>query len=811
MIENRKSIAMVFLIFISLLVSCSPIRDQTQPIVEDKILLSQGISIGQTFVAVYDGLKGIQIYLEAADQEDGEIILEVRANPDAEMLLVSSTLHLDEITDPGFYEFRFLPINTTSREYYYARLYLLGNGSVYIGTGSPFTYMNGALHVNEQPQDSQMAFNLLYDSGWSLLGVLDEILYWIKYLLASALLFVIPGWGFLSILWSGWHNVPAIDKLLLSSGVSVALYPILFLFMNLLGLHPGALLAWLPVIGGILVIVWRNRKFYVSKNFPSQFRWGRSVEFPTVVFLIVTSLIIFTRLWAMQLLEVPMWGDSYHHTMISQLLVDNRGLFDSWKPYADLNSFTYHFGFHASAAVFHWITGYQLSDSVLWVGQIFNVLAVLVLFPIAARLGGNRWAGVVAVFVSGILIQLPMVYANWGRFTQLTGQVILPVMMYFIWDVIQEKTINWKSLVISAVLIAGMSLSHYRILFFGLFFMLVLLLFHLRRNSVKSLLIKFTWIGIGSLLLFLPWFIRVYGSTILQIFRNQITTTPGALSQSAMELNAIGNLTNYLPIWAWVMVGAAAVIGLMIRPKSSLMIFIWVLFLLIGTNPNWIGLPGTGILSNFALFIAVYIPTGLIVGVTVGAIIEKTLYQSKIPRLAASFGILTLVLALSWFGISRRLRDINPDIYALVARPDVSASNWIRENLPKQSKFLVNSFLAYNGTLAVGSDGGLWVPLLAERATTLPPITYGFEKSLTEDNIQTTNQLIDMVLKLGPTNPEVIEKLREQNITHVYIGQRRGRVNYSGSGTLNPEELEADPHFQSVYHQDLVWIFSIFP
>jgi hypothetical protein len=67
------------------------------------------------------------------------------------------------------------------------------------------------------------------------------------------------------------------------------------------------------------------------------------------------------------------------------------------------------------------------------------------------------------------------------------------------------------------------------------------------------------------------------------------------------------------------------------------------------------------------------------------------------------------------------------------------------------------------------------------------------------------------VLDLGPTDPEVIQMLQEQGVTHVYIGQRRGRVNYSGPDTLDPSELSANSHYQPVYHEDLVWIFRIIP
>jgi hypothetical protein len=127
--------------------------------------------------------------------------------------------------------------------------------------------------------------------------------------------------------------------------------------------------------------------------------------------------------------------------------------------------------------------------------------------------------------------------------------------------------------------------------------------------------------------------LRVYGSTIFQIFGNQITTSSSSLSQSTIDYNTIGNLTIYLPIWAWIMFGAATIVGLFKRPKSVLLVGVWCLILLFATNPNWIGLPGTGTLSNFALFIAVYIPAGLIVGLAVEQLLGR-FYRKPCSKLS---------------------------------------------------------------------------------------------------------------------------------------------------------------------------------
>jgi len=122
---------------------------------------------------------------------------------------------------------------------------------------------------------------------------------------------------------------------------------------------------------------------------------------------------------------------------------------------------------------------------------------------------------------------------------------------------------------------------------------------------------------------------------------------------------------------------------------------------------------------------------------------------------------------------------------------------------------LVNSFFAYGDTVIVGSDGGWWLPLLSQRQTTLPPLTYGSEGGPHPDYIQWINALTTEIQNKGIAHPDVLALLRARGITYVYIGQRQGRVNYGGPYVLDPQQLLADPNFRLAYHQDRVWIFQI--
>jgi hypothetical protein len=239
-------------------------------------------------------------------------------------------------------------------------------------------------------------------------------------------------------------------------------------------------------------------------------------------------------------------------------------------------------------------------------------------------------------------------------------------------------------------------------------------------------------------------------------------------------------------------------------------------------------LPGAGILSNFAIFIAGYIPAGVLIGSATGdllsvfgivqnsEILESRRSQpsennqnSQTRKLVLNTVILFVIIGISVLSIRSNLRIVQPAAHALVTRPDLKAGKWINENLPSDAKFLVNSFFAYGDTLVVGSDAGWWLPFLAQRETTLPPINYGTEQGPPPDFVSYTNELVATIRTNGISHPETLKELQKRGVTHIYIGQQQGQVNANEPPMLSTRELMADPRFELVYNQDRVSIFEL--
>ncbi len=795
-----------------LLAGCSPWVRLEQPMAGSATPLLPGTSLGQTFTAHEDGLNGIWIHLQPSSPLQGSLQLRLKKSPQDSEFLASASIPLAQIEQPGWQRFIFAPIPNSARQDYYFSLRLDGSGELSLTTAPGDAYLNGALYQNDQPADAQTTFRLQYDPKLGTIGLLHEAVRWLLYLLAGVWLCTVPGMGILAVLYPAWQERNWVEKFALSTGVGLAISPLLMLWTHLIGLNLNRYYVWLPGVAGALLLL----VSYLRRRHPKSLNPIGTVEsgvLPNLSLAASVAVLIFSRFWVIRKLDYPMWGDSLQHTMIAQLIVDHGGLFNSWQPYAELQSFTYHFGFHTLVAAFHWIAGLSLPLATLWVGQLVNLAAILTLIPLATRLGKTRWAGVFVILIAGLLSPMPQAYVNWGRYTQLAGQAILPVIVYIGLRYQDNRDLDRRLIVLLSLLLGGLALTHYRVLLFAGVFFVAEFLFRSRQTHGWKALARVGWIGAGGLILFLPWLINLFAGGIPKIALTQLSTPVSQISDFARQYNAISNLGAYLPPILWMLMLVCAAWAFWRHEIEASLVALWWFLILLAANPLWFNLPGSGLINNFAVFIAAYIPAGLLIASAAGWTIQGASYATRgrgwLNQVIYPIALL-IALALSIIGARWRLRDLNPHGGVLFTRPDQRASEWIKANTPKEARFLVNAFFAYGDWVIVGCDGGWWLPLTAQRTTTLPPINYGNEQGPSPGYRKSINALQRLILDNGIDHPDVHRGLIHAGVSYVYIGQRHGRVNNPGP-SLDPVILAASPAFKLVYHQDRVYIFQFQP
>ena len=318
----------------------------------------------------------------------------------------------------------------------------------------------------------------------------------------------------------------------------------------------------------------------------------------------------------------------------------------------------------------------------------------------------------------------------------------------------------------------------------------------------------------------LPWLINLLNFDISQVFINRISSFPKQV-ETQILIPEMELLESKMPTIFLVLTPLIAGWGFWKRNRGIIVFCAWWILVILATNPNWLGLPGFGVLTNFSTVTSFYIPIGIILGCGFSwfcTSLNSFFRDNDFPffrevRIAQKqldiFISITLIL-MTLLGAAQRKNDIQVGDHTLSTRPDVHAARWISDHLDKDARFLVNSMFAFNGIAIVGTDGGVWLPLLAKRDTTQPPVPYIIEDSDIPEYRNWVKFLVEEITEKGIDHPDVLELYQTRGITHVYIGQQGGLVN-SPSPMINLEELTSSPHFDLIYHQDRVWIFKINP
>jgi len=506
-----------------------------------------------------------------------------------------------------------------------------------------------------------------------------------------------------------------------------------------------------------------------------------------------------------------MWGDSYQHTMIAQLLVDHGGLFDSWEPYTPYHGLGVHYGFPVTAALFSWLARVSVVQSTLWAGQILNGMAILTLYPLAVHLaGGRRWAGVGAVLIAGLLSPMPAFYVNWGRYAQLAGQAILPVALWLTAEVCREpQAIGEKAWLLGGVL-AGMTLTYYRMPFYyGVLVAIWWLGWEIARGrrQRRQRIAFLAYAAFTMSLFLLPHLLQIAGGNLTASLGKGIARTP-PIENILADYRVWRDVTFYVPGILLLAAAGALLWSLICKAWNVLALGLWVVVLTLFPAGRLIHLPVSNFMQSFAVVIFLYIPLGLLVGWAVGQI--STWLTQRVPLVGkACLGL--CFVALSVWGSRQEVRVIKPQ-YMMVNRPDTRAMAWIRESTLPDARFLVEGFRIYRGHSAVGADAGWWIPLLAGRENTMPP-QYALltEQPLEEGYSRRVVDLVAQLEEVSLSTPEGTSLLCRYGISHVYIGQGQGRVGAGVTQLFAPADLLAAPDLVLVYHQDRVFVFSLTP
>ena len=659
-------------------------------------------------------------------------------------------------------------------------------------------YAPGELSINDMPIDADLSFRLGYNYGIN--AVIEDLRRWL-----NEIWLVLP---FLVLLWIPGRLILRASRLenrydwgersAISIGLSAAVIPILMLWTTLIGLH------WnrtsVLIGAGILILVyiittnWRSIKLRIS--------WASLVLAGVILFS------LFIRLAMVRDLAFPAWVDSVHHALITRIILEQGGFPQTYAPYVQASTVSYHVGYHSILAAFIWLSGLGIAQAMLVFGQVLNALVLFGVYLLTTTFTRRPIAGIFATIIAGLMTPMPAYYTSWGRYTQLAGLLLLPVGFLFIKTLLdQPSKKNWwrmdKSLItivlLAVIMIAGILLVHYRVLaFLG-----ALVLAYLLVEWITAVIHKRLWpklvkdasillvIGGAALLLTLPWWPTALRTYVLPVGQATGSKTPF----SDFSWRYLNTAFGY---YAMGLAGLGLIWSIIQKRTLGIVMVLWIIIMFLMANLGVWQLPGASFINNTSVAISLFIPIALLGGYLLGWTVAG--WEVFIPsrwKSAYWTAIGLAGLTLMVFSARSLLPILNAGTI-LARQADLPAIKWVDENLPDDAKFLINPFLWGYGLYA-GNDGGYWISPLAGRYTLPPPVLYGndFTDNRGASIVAQTKQAISLV-----SEPKALHDfLLENGIHYVYCGVR--------GGIISPKLLIESNLFDLLYDQSGVKIFEV--
>ncbi len=775
-----------------------------------------GWRIRQDFVAGHDGLREIELILarngEPQPGEDGRFTLTLFDDTGA--AITQRTLHTANFQHNHTYTFAF-PAQPTSAGRRYM-LELSGNET------NPLTVWGYDLDVMNSGQMMVIAEgegdapdtavqDLRFITRYQLtpqaaLTTLASQLWREGAFILLALLFIpLPGVLLMQLLplrWRGWDGVAWFGAAL---ALGTAVWPLIWYAFTLLGGRFTGWLLWLFVITCLCVYVFMWLRDGVSGIKCQVSRITHHASRPLsphhpvtlspshLILLLILIAGFAARLLAVRDLAAPPWVDAGRHALITAVMVANGQTISDYAPYLPVDRFPYHFGFHTIAASLVLMTGWPLERLLLVLGQLLNALVPLTVYTAVWLMTRRRGAAVFAAFLVAIPFFFPAYYATWGRFTQLTAMLVMPMLIAFTWLLVSGGP-RWKrGWWVVALLAAGVFYIHFRVFLFYVPFVAVLWLGSWGRHG-RWLLLS----GVAGLLLTLP---RLF--TLTTITEPVQTISYNLPNYNEFPTSYVNSGWDRWFIWLAGLLLLPLLIGLLRRRRwvaLPVVLLLWVGLLFLLLAGDYLGLPSTSLVNLNSMYITLFLPLAIFLGVLLDQVWRWLRRSHWVLLVWAYVAAGVLLTAVTLFGMRQQMGILNPD--TILVRPaDLPALAWLDENVPADATIVVNSWKWLGETWA-GGDGGAWIIPLNRppRTTTTPPADYIYNPTLNQE-VRAFNEAATAVTDWAAVDTAVW--LRAQGITHIFVGQR--------GGFLDPAALNRNPGLQLLYAADGVFVFAVMP
>ena len=624
-------------------------------------------------------------------------------------------------------------------------------------------------------------------------------------------------------------RLPLLTRLTVWIGLSLGAVALVYQWCWVAGLAIGPTALWLStglVALATLSAAWRDLgQPVVGGPDDGAQRWAGTL---TGAILLATLAL---RLAEIEGLALPPWVDSVQHALLVRIAAETGAAPISLMPYLPVNMLPYHWGYHVVMATLLRLSGLGLPELMLLTGQMLNALHALTIAGLALALWRRPAAAPVAALVVGLVSLMPAYYLSWGRYTQLTGLLMLPGLAIAWQQGLAGRGRGWWA--VAALTLAGLSLIHFRVLLLGAALLAAMsLTWAVGQNwtTLSGRLRAAVTTTVAAAALTAPWLALLVARALLPAVADGGLAGDG--SYNALSDALLWVTPNRL-LAALALAGAWA--GLRRRATAAASVLLWMALMALMANP-WlityllvaVGVvllaaallqrrlalsvfggalllgttmgtpPYLWLITNDSVVISLFLPLAVLISGGAAMLYARLATLGPIvARYRAPVAVVLLAAAGLWGAQATRANVLNQTT-VLASPADLPAITWVADHTPPEARFLINA-APWLPAARRGVDGGWWLMPLAGRWTSTPPVVSAYGSPA---YVQHVNAVGDTVIGYVPGREQAIfDLIVAERITHIYVVE--------GKGPLQRDLFAGRPGFTQIYAQDGVTIFAV--
>jgi hypothetical protein len=761
--------------------------------------------IRQTFVPTRDGLAELELLFARSEQNTDNSWIQIQLLDESGNLVADRKLDTKDLTHNQAFTLRFPTQSDSAGQRYLLLVSGSTNNNVSVWGYDLDAYTDGELEmIGAQIAAQDLRFNTRYrlTPTFALASLVEMVLSTAGLILLALALIFMPG-CLLLLAASRWtKNWDPVAWLGVALATGAAIWPLLWLWLSLIGGRWTSPLLWLVLILGwsgvlALFLAGRSQGRFISfrkrphDDQPGRPTWNRTfgLRWQHGILLLILLLGLAVRLLAVRDLGFPPWVDSSRHALITAVMAKSGQVVQDYAPLLPVDRFPYHYGFHSLSAGLFMMTGKPLPQLLLVLGQLLNALVPLSIYAGAYLLSRRKGVGLLAAFLVALPFFFPAYYATWGRMTQLTALLILPVLLALSWLLVRGAR-GWRYIWwLIGILAAGLFMVHLRVFLLYLIFVGIVWLFSAARHS--------RWLAAASGLALL-----LVGPRLVPLIRDierlpVLISSPTGYNDFPLGYLTVGWERAFLFLG-----GIAIILALMagLRRRNwawlPLLLGAWVGVTGIFLSGSRLGLPESWVINLNSTYITFFVPLSLILAIVADRTWRWLDHRLGLLNSVAWFAAGAAVAAALLFGLHQQIAILNPQTI-LAEKQDLEGLLWLDQNLPQRAKIAVSSW-KWLGNIWAGSDGGAWIVPLTGRMTSTPPADYTYNHNLNQSVINFNEKAVNIK---DWADPEAADWLRSQSITHIYVGAR--------GGFFDPAALAANPDLRKLYGSDGIFVFAV--